>query len=86
MSPRVQELHITIGSTPATFPGAKRGIDLTSDVEMVKAAVLYADKATLCSPAYSALCMELISQVFQLLNVLTSLKRLRCGFQMKLHW
>jgi hypothetical protein len=51
-----QGLHITIGSSPSTFPGAKRGIDLTSDTEMVKAAVLYADKATLCSPAYSALC------------------------------
>jgi hypothetical protein len=50
-----QSVHITIASTPTTFPEANGGIDLTGDLEMVKASVLYADKATLCSPACSAL-------------------------------
>ena len=48
-------IHITIASTPAIFPEGKSGVDLTGDLEMVKAAVLYADQATLCSPACSAL-------------------------------
>jgi hypothetical protein len=51
----LQDLHITIGSSPNPLPTANRGVDLTNDIEMVKAAVLYADRATLCSPAYSAL-------------------------------
>src|SRR2546425_11820206 len=56
--PVSQDLHITIGSTPSSFSGAMGGVDLTSDVEMVKDAMLYADKATLCSPACSALLDE----------------------------
>jgi hypothetical protein len=52
---RQHNLHITIGSTPSGLTGTKGGVDLSADLEMVKAAVLYADKATLCSPACSAL-------------------------------
>src|SRR6266850_7769488 len=51
-----QKLHITIGSSPqTTITGQTSKIDLKNDVEMVTAALLYADSAKLCSPTSSAL-------------------------------
>jgi len=41
--------HITIGTTPAY------GLDLAADLKLVKAAILYGDKAKLCSAASSFL-------------------------------
>ena len=42
-------LHVTIGVGPAPWP--EMPIGLSADVRLVKAALLYADEATLCSPA-----------------------------------
>lgn len=46
-----QEFHITIGTAPA------KGVDLSDDLRLVKAAILYGDKAKLCSAMSSAMCM-----------------------------
>lgn len=51
-----QDLHITIGAAPQTTQGDQTSkIDLKNDLAMVKAALLYADRAKLCSPVSSAL-------------------------------
>ena len=51
-----QQLHITIGSYPLTrIVGEARRIDLQNDLAMVKAALLYSDRAKLCSLSSSAL-------------------------------
>lgn len=42
-----QDFHITIGTSPSV------GADLTEDLRLVKAAILYGDKAKLCSMASS---------------------------------
>jgi hypothetical protein len=48
------QLHITIGSTPRVGEAASSGrIDLDSELQMIKAALLYADHSTLCSPTAS---------------------------------
>jgi hypothetical protein len=47
------QLHITIGSTPQVGDLFKPKIDLDNELQMVKAALLYADQATLCSPVAS---------------------------------
>ena len=47
------QLHITIGSTPQMGDVLKPKIDLDNELQMVKAALLYADHATLCSPVAS---------------------------------
>jgi hypothetical protein len=50
-----QELHITIGSLPRIRAEGK-AIDLKNDIEMIKASILYADHAKLCSfPSSSVL-------------------------------
>jgi hypothetical protein len=54
-------LHITIGSTPQTEQeGEITKIVFENDLRMVKAALLYADHATLCSAASSTL-LELVA-------------------------
>lgn len=54
-------LHITIGSTPQTIEtGQSTKIVFENDLRMVKAALLYADTATLCSVTSSAL-LELVA-------------------------
>jgi hypothetical protein len=55
------KLHITIGSTPQTQQeGEITKIVFENDLRMVKAALLYADQATLCSVASSTL-LELVA-------------------------
>lgn len=50
------QLHVTIGSSPQTIRSeAREQIDLNSDLSMVKAALLYGDKVTLCSPISAVL-------------------------------
>ncbi|MDT4968561.1 MAG: hypothetical protein QOJ64_3298, partial [Acidobacteriota bacterium] len=50
------ELHITIGTVPhVKTDGERRKLDLQSDLQMTKAALLYANRATLCSATSSAL-------------------------------
>ncbi len=44
-----RSLHVTIGVGPAPWPDGPVG--LSADVRLVKAALLYGDAATLCSPA-----------------------------------
>lgn len=52
----MNELHITVGSTPnTTNPSAVSKEFLENDLRMTKAALLYADKVTLCSISTSAL-------------------------------
>lgn len=46
-----QKFHITIGTSPSV------GMDLADDLRLVKAAILYGDKAKLCSAASSLLLM-----------------------------
>jgi hypothetical protein len=49
-------LHVTIGASPNTLSGNEPGrLKLTDDLQMVKAAILYADRARLCSPLFSVL-------------------------------
>lgn len=47
------QLHITIGSTPQVGDVSRPKIDLNNELGMVKAALLYAEHATLCSPVAS---------------------------------
>jgi hypothetical protein len=47
------QLHITIGSTPRAVETSSPKIDLKNELQMIKAALLYADHATLCSPVAS---------------------------------
>ena len=47
------QLHITIGATPQLVEGVTQGIDLSNELEMIKAAILYSDHVTLCSPTSS---------------------------------
>lgn len=47
------QLHITIGSTPRADGASSSRIDLDNELQMIKAALLYADHATLCSPVAS---------------------------------
>jgi hypothetical protein len=47
------QLHITIGSTPRPVETSSPKIDLKNELQMIKAALLYADHATLCSPVAS---------------------------------
>lgn len=42
-------MHITIGTAP------QKDLNLVTDIKLVKAALLYADRTKLCSPAYSIL-------------------------------
>lgn len=51
MSIEGQEFHITIGTTPI------EGVDLSQDLRLVKAAILYGDKVKLCSAMSSVLHM-----------------------------
>lgn len=46
------QLHITIGSSPQAGE-ASHSIDLGNELQMIKAALLYADHSTLCSPVAS---------------------------------
>jgi len=55
MTVEEQRFHITIGTTPA------EGVDLSQDLRLVKAAILYGDKAKLCSAASSIM---LVAQRF----------------------
>jgi hypothetical protein len=43
------ELHITIGATPQTGDPVGQKLDLDNELQMIKAALLYADRSTLCS-------------------------------------
>ena len=46
-------MQLTIATSP------KAGLDLTNDITLVRAALLYADRVVLCSPAYSILLLLL---------------------------
>ena len=47
------QLHITVGSSPQATEEFSPKLDLDSELQMVKSALLYADHATLCSPVAS---------------------------------
>jgi hypothetical protein len=56
-------LHITIGASPQTSrKGQQINLGLENDLRMIKAALLYADRATLCSPV-SAAIIDVLSLV-----------------------
>jgi hypothetical protein len=49
--------HVTVGASPTAYNGS--GINLSNELELVKAALLYGDQAALCSPT----CTMLLSVV-----------------------
>jgi hypothetical protein len=55
-----ERLHITIGSTPQDSERLTPKLDLDNELQMIKAALLYGEHATLCSPIASVLT-ELLS-------------------------
>lgn len=50
-----REFHITVGTAPKMHPsnGQDTRVELLHELQLVKAAVFYADRVTLCSPAAS---------------------------------
>jgi hypothetical protein len=44
-----EQLHITIGSTPQLIDALSQKVDLDNELQMIKAAILCGDHATLCS-------------------------------------